>query len=451
MACRMLLAPQPTRKPKYGESLVGKTLRSKWQIDELLGVGGTACVYAATHRNGLRAAVKRLHPDMCPREEVRARFVHEGYVANQVHHPGIVHVYDDDVDEEGVTFLVMELLRGSTVSALARKQTDRRLPALVVLGIARQALEVLEAAHARGVLHRDIKPENLFIDERGCLKLLDFGIARGDVATRAGAASGDAWTKTGLVMGTPGFIAPEQAIGDWKAVDARSDVWALGATMFTLLTGRHVHEAETVNQVLFASMTRPPPSVGSVRHDLDPEVVELVDRALAYKPAERWLSARAMLAAVRRAERRLEAARSVSVSFDDLDLRTGEETTLRWSRGAVMAEQPTELATPGVVAPKPSRSITRIRRRRGRMAWATGAALLAACLGALLYSRNLLAAELGRRAVLTEQADASLSERADFASIVLAPAVWPEPSALMRRSDGRPPSNPDVRSVTDWR
>jgi serine/threonine-protein kinase len=210
-------------------------LKGKYQLEALLGCGGMAAVYRATHRNGNRVAVKILHPELSMSEDVRARFLREGYVANRVQHKGAVRVLDDDVDDD-VVFLVMELLEGETLEARWTRSGRHLLPDDVAHW-ATALLETLGAAHAQGIVHRDVKPENLFLTTDGDLKVLDFGIAR------LLDAKGAHVTRTGRLMGTPAFLPPEQALGYVHDVDARSDLFAVGATMFTLLAGRYVHEA----------------------------------------------------------------------------------------------------------------------------------------------------------------------------------------------------------------
>src|SRR5262249_27291287 len=136
-------------------------------LDALLGVGGMAAVYAGTHRNGKRGAVKVLHPELARSAEARARFLREGYVANTVGHPGAVSVIDDDTTEDGLVFMVMELLEGSTLDALAAASPGGTLPLDVVLKAADDLCDVLAAAHDKGIVHRDIKPENLFLARDG--------------------------------------------------------------------------------------------------------------------------------------------------------------------------------------------------------------------------------------------------------------------------------------------
>jgi serine/threonine-protein kinase len=276
------------------EARVGTTLRGKYTLDAVVGVGGMAVVYAVTHRNRKRFALKMLHPDLSKQASVRERFLREGYVANTVGHPGAVAVLDDDVDENGTAYLVMELLDGRSLDTVWR-QAERRLVAPMVTSVAVQLLDVLAAAHDKGIVHRDIKPANLFLTADGRLKVLDFGIAR----LREGAAVGQT-TNTGQLAGTPAFMAPEQAAGRSRDIDGQTDVWAVGATMFTLLTGRIVHDADNANALLIAAATLDPPSLASIEPDAPPDLCAVIDKALAREKAERWPSAHAMLAALRK-------------------------------------------------------------------------------------------------------------------------------------------------------
>jgi serine/threonine-protein kinase len=269
-------------------------LQEKWTLDSLLGVGGMAAVYAATHRNGKRVAVKMLHGELGHQEEVQRRFLQEGYAANAIQHDGAVSVLDDDVAPDGSPFIVMELLEGETLEKWLERAGQ--LPPREVLAVADQLLDVLAAAHGKNVVHRDIKPENLFLTKNGLLKVLDFGIARVFEARAASTTS----TRMGTVMGTPAFMAPEQARARWDEVDGRTDLWAVGATLFTLLSGRHVHVAESGNEQLILSATTPPVSIATLV-ELPPGVAEIVDRALAFEREKRWPTAQAMQDAVRAA------------------------------------------------------------------------------------------------------------------------------------------------------
>ncbi|MCK6590761.1 MAG: protein kinase [Polyangiaceae bacterium] len=272
--------------------LVGRVLRGKWRLDSLVGVGGMASVFAATHRNGKRVAVKLLHPEKSLEEDTKNRFLREGYLANKVDHPGVVSVLDDDVTEEGWAFLVMDLLEGETLKERWRSM-KKRMPVEETLRIAYALLDVLAAAHDKGIVHRDLKPDNVFLTTDGKVKILDFGIAR----LREAEAAADA-TRSSSMLGTPAFMAPEQARSRWDWVDARTDLWAVGATMFTLLSGEFVHEAPTVTEILVAAATQRPRFIRSVVPEVPENVAAVIDRALAFEQAHRWPDARSMQAAI---------------------------------------------------------------------------------------------------------------------------------------------------------
>ena len=269
---------------------LGTTLRGKYRLDELLGIGGMAAVFRATHRNGSRVAVKVLHADLARNENVRTRFLREGYAANRVGHPGVAHVLDDDIDENGDVFLVLELLDGETLEALWMR-AGKKMSLGNVLGYTDRILDVLEAAHLNGVVHRDIKPENVFVTRTGVLKVMDFGIAR--------LLDSASMTRSGELMGTPAYMSPEQAAGRVGAIDHRSDVWSVGAMMFTLLSGEYVHGDRTSAVHVIFTATTPAPSLSRVAPEVPRHLIAIVDTALAFEPRNRWLSARAMQHAIR--------------------------------------------------------------------------------------------------------------------------------------------------------
>lgn len=273
----------------------GALLDQKWRIDGLLGEGGMGAVYSATHiRNGRTVAIKVLHADACEDEGVRQRFLAEGYAANRVEHPGTVQVLDDGMTAQGQLYLVMERLVGKSFESLAER-TGGRLSLGDVLRLGSGVLEVMAAAHAKGIVHRDLKPENFFLCDDGTVKVLDFGIARVHSMN-----SHKRLTVTGTAMGTPAFMPPEQALGQWDAVDARSDVYSLGATFFTLITGKLAHDAPTVQEMLVRVATRPAPIIRTITPDLPQGLAAVIDRALLMDPVQRWPNATAMLEAWRR-------------------------------------------------------------------------------------------------------------------------------------------------------
>jgi serine/threonine-protein kinase len=272
---------------------VGTVLDDIWKLDAVLGVGATAAVYAARRRNGQQAAIKLLHTRYTHHENVRARLRREARVSKAIDHPGAVAIRGQGSCKRAGVFLVMELLEGETLDSYSRRRGT--LPANEALRIAYFMLDVLAKAHSKGIIHRDVKPENVFLTRTGHLKLLDFGVA----GVRKG-PSDPGLTGTRTLLGTPGFMAPEQALALHDEVDARSDVWSVGATVFTLLTNRSVHlEASTGNELLIYAATKPAPSLATVMPDAAPELVRCVDRALAFDKEDRWPSARAMQDAIR--------------------------------------------------------------------------------------------------------------------------------------------------------
>jgi eukaryotic-like serine/threonine-protein kinase len=277
-------------RTRLARTRLGQSVLGKWRLERLIGLGGMAAVFEAVHRNGNRVAIKILHPDLAGFEELRERFLAEGYAANRVSHPGVVTVRDEGTTEDGAVFLVMDLLRGQTLAERV-ENGDELFSVGEVLEVASQLLDVLVHAHDRGIIHRDIKPENVFLTTEGRVRLLDFGIARVENAKRTHA------TQTGTTLGTPSFMPPEQALGRWADLDGRSDLWSLGATMYLLLSGLPVREHGSVTEQLLGAMTRPVPSLGEVT-SLPRSVVAVVDRALAFDRTDRFPDARSMQLAV---------------------------------------------------------------------------------------------------------------------------------------------------------
>lgn len=271
---------------------IGRTLHDEYTLASLLGVGGTAAVYEARRRDGTRVALKVLHSELGSDPSVKRRFMREGYIANRIDHPGVVHVLDDGEDEDGTAFIALELLDGESVED-EWARAGRRLAVGRVVDIAAEVLDVLEAAHAARVIHRDLKPANVFVLRTGGSKVLDFGLARLGDDPRT--------TPTGDAMGTAEFMAPEQARGHRAAVDARSDLYAVGAIAFALLTGRFVHDTRNPLERMVLAATKPAPSIRSAGAVVGEDLADAIDRALSFRPDERWASATRMRAALRAA------------------------------------------------------------------------------------------------------------------------------------------------------
>ena len=284
-----MAAPELVQRAK---ERVGLVLRDKWRLDSLLGVGGSAAVYAATHRNGKHGAIKLLHPEFASQPDFVERFLQEGYVANKIEHPGAVSILDDDRTDDGLAFLVMELLEGYTLERRLRKQTS--VPIGDALRIVEELLDAVGAAHEKGIIHRDIKPANIFVTKQNQVKVLDFGIARLGEARHLSSS-----TQLGMPLGTPAFMPPEQARGRWGEVDARTDLWAVGALLWALITGQRPRQAETPHKELLLAMTEALPPLVTVVPHATTELSQLVDRALQFDMSARWPNARTMQQALR--------------------------------------------------------------------------------------------------------------------------------------------------------
>ncbi len=273
------------------DDLVGKRLNDTYIVDEVLGEGGMGRVYRARHTRiaSKEFAIKVLRPEFARNAEVVARFRREAEAAACISHPNVVGVYDVDQTPEGQSYLVCEYLKGVDLADEIQRIGPLDVPTATHVAI--QACRALEAAHARGVVHRDLKPHNVFLlaDESGeiparaSVKLLDFGLSR------FVDSPGTQLTQTGVIMGTPAYMAPEQA--DGTGVDPRTDVYGLGAVLFTALCGRPPFEGETLQQVVLAVLTQEAPRAREINPSI-PENLELVlQRAMARNREERYQSA----------------------------------------------------------------------------------------------------------------------------------------------------------------
>ncbi|WP_437905404.1 serine/threonine-protein kinase [Sorangium sp. So ce327] len=281
------------------EHWVGKTFAGTWWIERVLGTGGMGSVLLGRAADGSQVALKVLHPELNAITEVRKRFLREGFIGNTLGGadavPGVVRVLASGETQEGLAYLTMEALQGETLfDRMARTGT---MPAGEVLALADQVLETLAIAHARGVVHRDLKPENIHLGNDGRVRMLDFGIAR--VVDGLTGLPEKTATKTGMIMGTATYMAPEQATGLIHDIDGRTDLFGLGATMFRLLAGRQVHGEVTEAMEVIAAATEAAPPLASVAPGISPSVAAVVDRSLAFIKFHRYPNAETMRADVR--------------------------------------------------------------------------------------------------------------------------------------------------------
>ncbi len=272
-------------------SLVGTTLDGRYVLTAHLATGGMGAIFRAQHVHLRKdVAVKVLRPDLTGSAEIVERFRREAEIASALEHDNIVRVTDFGRTSGGYLFLVMELLTGE--SLFDRLRRERFLPPQRAVPILWQVCAGLEAAHALGVVHRDLKPENVFLaltsSGREVTKLLDFGIAK--IADPASGSS----TQSGIVVGTPEYLSPEQAMG--SAIDARADVYAVGLIAWRTLVGRHPFKADDPRSLLMMQATRPVPPLTESRPDLAswPGLVAAIAKACAKEPDARHQTAAAL-------------------------------------------------------------------------------------------------------------------------------------------------------------
>jgi len=264
------------------DPMIGSVLAGKFRIHSLLGEGGMGKVYKAEQAPlGTDAVIKVLHPQLAGDPMVVKRFFREAQAASRVRHPNTVSVLDFG-DSNGTLYIAMEFLRGRTLKTVLAQ--DGRFEPRRAVRVIDQVLDVLEAAHRLSIVHRDLKPDNIMVEDlatqRDFVKVLDFGIAKivdHEVATKL--------TQTGMIFGTPQYMAPEQVNGD--AVDGRTDLYAVGTILFELLVGYTPFNSGSIAMLLAEVVGKPAPPIATVRPDLPAKLAAIIDSALAKSPAQR--------------------------------------------------------------------------------------------------------------------------------------------------------------------
>jgi serine/threonine-protein kinase len=266
--------------------LIGVELAGTYRIERVLGEGGMGRLYEARHLRLDRSfAVKVIHHPLAERDDMRARFDREAKVMSRVQSDHVVDVVDVVSAPDGRTCIVTELLSGSDLEQHL-KASGGRLSAREAVGLVRQCLRGLSAAHSLNIVHRDLKPANLFLarDAAGgvVLKVLDFGVAK---------LGGDAeMTNTGVIVGTPAFMAPEQARASTQA-DVRSDIYAVGAVLYRMLTGQSPYGGADSNATLIKLMEESPERPSLIERSIAPALEAVIEKAMARDPAQRFQSA----------------------------------------------------------------------------------------------------------------------------------------------------------------
>lgn len=283
-----------TADPVGPDPLIGTVLEGKYALKRALGAGGMGAVYEAEHLViGKRVAVKVLHKEFCSNPEIVKRFVREARSATAIGHPNIVDVFDMGTMEGGGFFQVIELLEGSSLQdALATSGPMSYARTVTILS---QVADALAAVHDKGIVHRDLKPDNVFLVDRpgqpDFVKLLDFGVAK-VIDANSGVR-----TRTGMIIGTPSYMSPEQAQGT-SDVDQRTDVFALGVMAFELLTGVRAFEAESFPQTLFQICIAETPALSTYRADAPDGLQAVLERMLVKNKADRFPDCREVKAAL---------------------------------------------------------------------------------------------------------------------------------------------------------
>ena len=308
------------------DDLVGVTLNNTYVVERLLGEGGMGRVYLARHTRiaQKRVAVKVLHHEFGDNAQVLARFQREAEAAAAISHPNVVAVLDIDVTPRKMPYLVCEFLEGVDLSDHLKEV--KRLDVLDALSITRQLCRGLGAAHAQGVIHRDLKPANVFLvgdfskgaPARLFAKVLDFGLSRFH-----GSEGDQNLTQTGFIMGTPSYMAPEQARG--QRVDHRADVYGLGTILYTVLTGRTPFEGDSPQAVILALLNSEPPRPRSLVGSIPPHVELVIERAMAKNPGDRYPD----MAAFEQALDALPAAKAAAESLQPTALAIPVESVKR--------------------------------------------------------------------------------------------------------------------------
>src|SRR5436309_11731390 len=280
-------AAMPDTTETARDEMIGRVVGS-WRVIKLLGEGGMGSVYMGEHPAiGSKVAIKMLHPRFDADERIVERFFNEAKAVNVIGHDNIVNILDFNVADGGRHYFVMEFLHGRPLQALV--QPGVPLPLGRAGPILLQCCRALQAAHERGIVHRDFKPDNVFLVDRDgrtdFVKLVDFGIAKLTDQTSAHL------TQTGTVIGTPAYMSPEQAAGE-PSIDARSDVYSLGVTMFQMFTGKvpFAEAGPSFGRILTAHLSQPPPLPRMLNPEIPAQLEEIILKTLEKNPDDRYQS-----------------------------------------------------------------------------------------------------------------------------------------------------------------
>jgi predicted Ser/Thr protein kinase len=343
--------------------LVGSIIAERYHVIKKLGEGGMGQVYLAEHvKMGRKSAVKVMNPGMVHDADAIGRFNREASNASRINHPNVAGIYDFGETADGLVYLAMEFIEGETLTDIVK--ANGALPPQRAADITRQAAEGLYAAHHLGIVHRDLKPDNIMVakdrDGMDCVKVVDFGIAK------AQGNENQKVTRTGMVIGTPEYMSPEQLAGD--ALDGRTDQYSLALVAFNMLTGQLPFPSDTSQTSMIMRLTEKPKRLIEMKPDLPwpADVQAVMDKALERESAKRYASAR-------------EFGRALAETVGRMPLRPSGEA------GTLVMEAPVS-RTPAPATPLPTRQAP----AKSKTPMLIGAAVLVALLaaGGMFYARG---------------------------------------------------------------
>jgi len=326
--------------------MIGKTV-DHYRITAKLGAGGMGEVFLAEDtRLERKAAIKFLPAEMAADPERRQRFLNEARAASALNHPHVCVVYDVGETEDGLPFIAMEFVEGQSLDALVKHGP---LEMARIVEIAEQVADALDAAHGRRIVHRDIKPGNISLNERGQVKVLDFGLAkRLPTATVTHTVTEDfQHTKEGHVLGTPSYMSPEQALG--MDLDHRSDIFSVGVVLYDLATGQRPFTGANFSEIVNNIVHSQPPAVARLNYDVPPELERIIFKCLQKQPDRRYQAARELMVDLKNLRRELDFQKAEGGRRkDEPDLR---DSSFRLAPSSVQAEDsdPKVLAQSDVV------------------------------------------------------------------------------------------------------
>jgi serine/threonine protein kinase len=392
-------------------------LLGSYRLIDRLGAGGMGEVWRAEDTRLLReVAIKILSERIANDPEWKARFLREARTIAQMNHPNIATIYSIEQEAEKL-FIVMELVEGESLGTVLAKGP---LPPAEAVRIIRHVAEALGEAHEKGIVHRDVKPDNIIVGKRGT-KVLDFGIAKQLVST----TDSPTLTQAGLIVGTPFYMSPEQALG--RPVDARSDLFSLGVVLYEALAGRRPYEGESVTETMMNIIMQEPPDLSVVAPSLPPSLSDVVSRALQKKPERRFGSAGEMVDALSR-----------------VDFKPGAKAPPKPSKVDVPTVAMPSAAPPSVAPPQPT--MTPIPGQRALVADDDP------------VTRYLIANILSQRRIAFDEAangaDAVKSLKAHEYTIVFLDLLMPRVDGwgvidFLRRSKTKPPRIVIITGVKD--